>query len=171
MTDATAGPRIADAPEAAARLERAFRDILETRMQGVPILNAALSVEAVGLRDWQGCWLGALVTPWFINLMALPGEGRWQSAPDRDSVWYAFPAGRFEFIAGSEPGLGPYHACSLFSPVQEFGDQETARETARVALESLFDPALLGESSPSRDPDGSPISRRDFLRGAAATRT
>lgn len=171
MTETTPEHGIPDAAEAAARLERAFRNILDTRMQGVPIINEALSVEAVGLTSWQGHWLGALVTPWFINLMVLPGEGTWREVPDRDSVWYAFPSGRFEFIAGSEPGLGPYHACSLFSPVQEFGDQETARETARVALQSLFDPALLGESSPSKDPDGPQMSRRDFLRGASATRT
>lgn len=167
MTD---GP-ITTAAEAAGRLENTFRGILETRMKGLPILNLALSVEAVGLRAWQGHWLGALVTPWFINLVVLPGDGAWRSVPDRDSVWYAFPAGRFEFIAGSESGLGPYHACSLFSPVGEFGDHETARETARVALESLFDPGLLGESPPGADADGPQMSRRDFLRGASATRT
>lgn len=162
--------RIPDAAAAAGRLEAAFKAILDERMQDVPIINPDLAVEAVGIREWQGHWLGALVTPWFINLMVLPGSGEWRAVPDRDSVWYAFPSGRFEFIAGSEPGLGPYHACSLFSPVQEFGDHDTARETARVALESLFDPALLGEAPAPEGPDGKPLSRRDFLRGAAATR-
>ena len=164
-------PRITDAAAAAGLLESAFGTILAERMQDVPILNPALAVEAVGLREWQGHWLGALVTPWFINLVVLPGSAGWRAVPDRDSVWYAFPSGRFEFIAGSEPGLGPYHACSLFSPVQEFGDHETARETARVALESLFDPALLGEAPAREQPDGPQLSRRDFLRGAAATRS
>ena len=168
MTDTVAVKPLADAAEAAGRLEATFQRILETRMDGVPILNPALAVEAVGFRPWQSHWLGALVTPWFINLVVLPGDGAWRSVPDRDSVWYAFPAGRFEFIAGSEPGLGPYHACSLFSPVGEFGDHETARETARVALESLFDPSLLGESPRTGDPEGRPMSRRDFLRGASA---
>jgi len=163
-------PHIPDAQTAAGRLEATFGAILAERMQDVPILNPALAVEAVGLRDWQGHWLGALVTPWFINLVVLPGSGAWHAVADRESVWYAFPSGRFEFIAGSEPGLGSYHACSLFSPVQEFADHETARETARVALESLFDPAQLGESSGSDQPDGPQLSRRDFLRGAAATR-
>jgi len=159
------------AAAAAARLEAAFQAIHAGRMQDVPILNAALAVEAVGFRPWQGRVLGALVTPWFINLVVLPGEGEWQAVPDRDSVWYAFPSGRFEFIAGSEGGLGPYHACSLYSPVQEFADQSVARETARVALESLFDPSLLGESPEPEHPHGPRLSRRDFLRGAAATRS
>jgi [NiFe] hydrogenase assembly HybE family chaperone len=162
---------IATASAAAARLEAAFLAIHAGRMQGLPFLNAELAVEAVGFRSWQGHWLGALVTPWFINLVVLPGDGEWRAVPDRDSVWYAFPSGRFEFIAGSEGGLGPYHACSLYSPVQEFADQDTARETARVALESLFDPSLLGESPEPERPHGPRLSRRDFLRGAAATRS
>jgi [NiFe] hydrogenase assembly HybE family chaperone len=166
MTDATDS-----AGEIGARLEATFGAIQRERMQDVPIMNQALTVQAIGLRAWQGHWLGALVTPWFINLIVLPGGGSWRSAGGGESVWYAFPSGRFEFIAGSEPGLGEYHACSLFSPVLEFVDQETACETARVALESLFDPSMLGEKPANRSPDGPGMSRRDFLRGAAATRS
>jgi [NiFe] hydrogenase assembly HybE family chaperone len=135
---------MAELPDAcrasAARLEAAFEMIRVERMHDVPILNAALKVEAVGLRPWNGCVLGALVTPWFINLILLPGEGPWRSVRLTDSVWYAFPSGRFQFIAFAEPTLGQYHACSLLSPVLEFADHETAREMARVAVESLFDP-------------------------------
>lgn len=162
-------PAPVGAAQVSARLEAAFKAIHAERMEGVPILNAALRVEAVGLRAWQGHWLGALVTPWFINLVLLPGDGPWRAAADRESVWYTFPSGRFGFIAASEPGLGPYHACSLFSPVLEFGDHETAVETARIALDSLFDRSLLGES-PTEQGDGKQMSRRDFLRGASATR-
>jgi [NiFe] hydrogenase assembly HybE family chaperone len=159
----------ATAVEAADRLQSTFEVIHRERMRDVPIVNAALEVEAVGFRGWQGQWIGALVSPWFINLVVLPADGAWRAAADRESVWYAFPAGRFEFIAGSEPGLGPYHACSLFSPVLEFADHETARETARIALESLFDPSLLGEKPPGED--GPQLSRRDFLRGTTTTRS
>lgn len=154
----------------AARLEATFEMIRVERMQDVPILNAALKVEAVGLRPWNGCVLGALVTPWFINLILLPGEGPWRSVRPTESVWYAFPSGRFQFIAFAEPGLGEYHACSLLSPVLEFADHETAREMARVAVESLFDPTLLGEAPPP-PPGDEPesVSRRNFLRGASGS--
>jgi [NiFe] hydrogenase assembly HybE family chaperone len=162
---------IVSAAEAGARLEATFGTIHRERMLDVPILNTALEVGVVGMRPWQGHWLGALVTPWFINLMVLPGEGEWRKAADRESVWYAFPSGRFQFIAGSEPGLGPYHACSLFSPVLEFADQETALETARVAIESLFDPSLLGEATEPEGKDVPEMTRRDFLRGATATKS
>ncbi len=160
----------AAAGDLARRVEETFLRIRDERMQDVPILNPALQVEVIGLREWNGHWLSALVTPWFINLMVLPGEAPWRAVPARESVWHAFPSGRFEFIAGSEPGIGDYHACSLFSPVLEFTDHDTARETARVALESLFDPTLLGEA-PREQGDAPAMSRRDFLRGASATRT
>jgi [NiFe] hydrogenase assembly HybE family chaperone len=159
-----------DLAAAAARLEAAFETVRVERMQDVPILNASLRVEAVGLRAWNGCVLGALVTPWFINLVVLPGEGPWRSVRPTESVWYAFPSGRFQFIAGDEPGLGEYHACSLLSPVLEFADHETARETARVAVDSLFDPTLLGEAPPppaGDEPES--VSRRNFLRGASGS--
>lgn len=149
-------------------LESTFERIRAERMHDVPILNAALRVEAVGLRQWNGVVLGALVTPWFINLVILPGDGQWRSARQTESVWYGFPSGRFQFIAGSEPGLGEFHACSLLSPVLEFADHDTARETARVAVESLFDPSLLGEEPPRPEGEKAAISRRDFLRGASA---
>lgn len=155
----------ADAAILATRLEGAFRDIWQTRMQDVPVVNAALHVEAVGLRPWNGHWLCALVTPWFINLVVLRGNGDWRAVPDRDSVWYEFPTGRFEFLGSSEPGLGEFHACSLFSPVLEFADHDTARETARAALQALFDPSLLGEPPPDAKAAGRGMSRRDFLRG------
>lgn len=159
-----------DLAAVAARLESAFEAIRTERMQDVPILNAALEVEAVGLRAWNGCVLGALVTPWFINLVVLPGTGPWRSVRATESVWYAFPSGRFQFIAGDEPGLGEYHACSLLSPVLEFADHETARETARVAVESLFDPTLLGEAAPPpADDEPESVSRRNFLRGASGS--
>lgn len=159
-----------DLAATAARLEEAFETIRLERMQDVPILNPHLRVEAIALRPWNGCVLGALVTPWFINLVVLPGDGAWRSVRQTESVWYGFPSGRFQFIAGDEPGLGEFHACSLLSPVLEFSDHATALETARVAVESLFDPTLLGEQAhaPAADQPDS-MSRRNFLRGASGS--
>jgi [NiFe] hydrogenase assembly HybE family chaperone len=162
----------ARAADPSSRLTRAFELIASERMADVPILNPRLSVEAVGFREWNGHWLGALVTPWFINLVVMPLDpAAWRSAPERDNVPYPFPTGLFNFIAACEPGLGEYHACSLFSPVLEFADQATARATARLALDGLFDPAMLGEaprSTVDAAQHGQTMSRREFLRGASS---
>ena len=121
-------------------LEQLFRNIEQERMQGVPLLNPALRVKAVGFRHWQGRCLGVLVTPWFMNLMLLPCEGdEWQALQIGDKQRHLLPSGSYEFIVGEEAGIGRYQMCSLFSPMFEFADQETAEATALAAMEALMD--------------------------------
>ncbi|RUW34607.1 MULTISPECIES: [NiFe]-hydrogenase assembly chaperone HybE [unclassified Mesorhizobium] len=132
-------------------LESVFQRVERTSMEGIPILNPALSVRALGVRMWQGEWLAVLITPWFMNLVLLPAAGveaRTRLRPGaKEQV--AFPAGRFEFIHAHEEELGAYLACSLFSPVFEFADQESAEETARQVLAELF----RGEAEDDEDVD------------------
>jgi [NiFe] hydrogenase assembly HybE family chaperone len=176
-------PAGGSAAAVAARIERAFGHIQATRMQGLPFLNPALRVEAVGFRRFEGRWLGVLITPWFMNLMLLPDEpAAWRHVRYGDSLGYALPAGVFEFISALDPELGSYQTCSLFSPVFEFADQDGARLTAEAALTALFDAQTrAGVEGPGSaidaqlvDPDARPpqapetnngLSKRDFLRG------
>ena len=123
----------------AGRLEACFAEIAATRMEGVPLLNHALSVQAVGGRDWNDGWLCVLITPWFMNLMFLPEQSGDHVAAIGTKRNFAFPAGQFEFIAGHEDRLGLYWMCSLFSPVFEFPDQEAAEATALAAIDALFE--------------------------------
>ena len=122
-------------------LERVFRDIAATRMQGVPILNPALSVQPVGFQPWASGWLGVLVTPWFMNLMHLGGADP-ESGPLQpgEKRLLALPSGSYEFIAGEEPGIGRYQACSLFSPMSEFESQAQAVATAEAVMQNLMCP-------------------------------
>lgn len=167
------------APDPSAAIERAFESIRATRMAGLPFLNPALRVEAVGFRRWEGRWLGVLITPWFMNLMLLPDAPRaWHHVRYGDALSYILPAGVFEFISAREPLLGDYQSCSLFSPVFEFADQDGARATAVAALAALFDAgthagvdgpgtALTRGDAIAAEPAAAaaPPSRRDFLRG------
>jgi len=141
----------------AGRLEACFAEIAATRMEGVPILNHALSVQAVGGRDWSDGWLCVLVTPWFMNLMFLPGVEKEAGVATGTKRLFAFPAGQFEFIAGHEDDLGDYWMCSLFSPVFEFPDQEAAVATAGAAIGALFE--TEGET------DGSETAMARMWRG------
>jgi len=172
-------------------LASAFRAVYEERMQGLPFINPALSVEAVDVQPWNGHWLGVLITPWFMNLMLLPDDdAAWPALRPGEKCEKSFPAGVFEFIAGHEDTLGEYLACSLFSPMFEFADHETARLTAAAARAALFDATNLEQTdialyprAPEREeeviPDdgapgplevlqenlSAPISRREFLQG------
>jgi len=133
----------------------------------LPFVNQALRVELVGLRRWRGLWLGVLVTPWFMNLLLLPGDGaaegeevpaRWPVVRTGEYAQFAFPAGVMSFLAGREGEVGEYLSCSLFSPVFEFAGHDVARQTAEACLTALFDPAAAGGGRPPRPRRRQPAS-------------
>lgn len=169
----------AAARSVAARLEAVFTKVHQERMDGVPILNERLRVEAVGAHIWNKDWLAVLVTPWFINLMLMPtsddAQAQWRPLSLGSTVPHSFPAGRFDFIVGEEAELGRYQMCSLFSPVLEFEDQEAAVLTARAALEALFNAELDEERKAELAQEQAAasgattstlaVTRRDLLRG------
>lgn len=149
-------------------LEAAFRRIQAERMAGVPLLHAGLQVQAIGFERWQGQWLGALVTPWFLNLVLVPGNGEnWRSAAEGQRVFHRFGAGDFAFLGNDEPEVGEFQACSLCSPMHGFPDQSSACTTARMALRMLHvkQPAavLMSAGGCERSHDAAPAPRRRTL--------
>jgi len=178
MTDTLQPPAERPCPDAT--LEATFGHIAQQRMAGVPILNPALSVEAVGFRPWGEHWLGVLITPWFMNLWLMPRVvARWQPIAVGATRHHVFPAGVFEFIGGHEATIGDYQACSLFSPMFDFDNHAGAHDTAVAALAALFDAAHreagetgqvatlpLSTQPAATAPGARPLSKRDFLFGA-----
>lgn len=123
------------------RLEAMYRRIWETSMHDMPFVNRALSVEVVGFRRWQGDWVGAVVTPWFLNLFVLPGGGAlWSDRPSGERCNIAFPVGELEFIADDDSSaeIPAYQYCALITQVSQFASQEAARTVAEEALKTLF---------------------------------
>ena len=142
-----------------------YRRVKAERMQGIPILNPALSVEAVGFRMATGDEVvaeGVLITPWFMSLVRLPlaveGHG---GRVGRKRV-HAFGAERFEFIGAHDQVLGFHESCALFSPMNDFGHQALARETAQEVVNAL----TLVHAPPAPAPAVPP--RRTFLFGRSA---
>jgi [NiFe] hydrogenase assembly HybE family chaperone len=153
------------AQDPSSQVEQAFRRIETERMAGLPFCNPALRVEAVGFVLHDDQWLGALVTPWTLNLMLVPGSAEtWISAPEGRRLMIGYSAGEFAFLGGEEEELGEYLACPLFASMAEFVDQETARLTARASLIALL------RNHETADPDAdrveSPSRRRLFVRGS-----
>ena len=119
-----------------AQLEQVFANIGATRMHGVPVLNKALRVQALGFEivDRDGgpdgydggdaqVLLGILITPWFMNLLRLPlvpgtevtAASSTTSAPASATTSARAPGSKrshlcgeqlFEFIAAQEEALG-----------------------------------------------------------------
>lgn len=123
------------------KLERVFKKIYQERMADLPMVNKQLDVHAIGFQPWNGSYLGVLSTPWFMNLMLLPGEQQdWSTLQELSKQSHILPSGRYQFIVGDEPEIGKYQMCSLFSPVFEFADDAAAMETARIIMHELMNP-------------------------------
>jgi [NiFe] hydrogenase assembly HybE family chaperone len=171
-------------PDPAERIEGVYQRILHERMQGLPMLNAALRVEAVDFQPWHRQWLGALVTPWTMLLVLMPNDSAaWQSVSDNRRRFVEFPAGKFAFLGNVEPEVGEYQTCSLFAQMSQFPAQHVAIMTARASLVSLLStraaqgaesvkqaaavqaaqPSPLVAGKTSRDAESVQASRRRFL--------
>ncbi len=133
------------------RLVADFTEVWHSTMRGVPLVNKALSVEAVGFRRHEGLILGVLVSPWFMNLILLPGGDDWSDLTPGTKEVIRFGSGDYEFIHNIRDLTGGYKACSLFSPMAEFTRQKDATDVARAVMEALFDPAHRAETDRSAD--------------------
>ena len=163
---------VADDPSAA--LVDFYARVWREQMQELPFVNPALAVEAVGFRRYQGDWVGIVVTPWFVNLLLLPGGGAlWHDLPAGEQRAVDFPVGRLEFIADRDPvrapALAAFQYCPLIHPVQHLASPAMARQAAEAALAALLvPPAAPAEAPPAaaeRSATSPPLAgRRGFLR-------
>jgi len=124
-----------------AKLVRHFEKIDREHMQGMPIVNPRLYVEAVGFRRHAGHELGVLITPWFMNLVLLPGSDLWSDREQGSDAEISLPAGPYDFMISRDDVLGTYLTAVLFRTVIDFPDQTTARNVASTILGQLFDDA------------------------------
>jgi [NiFe] hydrogenase assembly HybE family chaperone len=129
------------------RLEAHFREVYLRAMADVPICNAALSVACVGFRPWRGQAFGIVVTPWFMNIVLAPLEGVAPivAAPGATQS-VSLPCGKVDFLVADLESFGRLLMCSLFSPMQDFVDQEAALATAQAAMAGLLDAELLAQA-------------------------
>ena len=154
-------------------LEQIFTDIQHQRMGGIPLLNPRLAVRAIGFTRWQGRWIGALLTPWFLNLIMLPAhEHRWEPLAEGERRRLPLPSGDYQFVGGHEERLGPYLFCSLLSPVQQIATQQEAERIAGEVMELLLTPTVERDANGGLRPAAAPCGRepvnpdkRDFLFG------
>lgn len=148
-------------------LEQAYSEIQHTRMRGLPIVNPALQVAVVGLRAWDGLCVGVLVTPWCMNLLALPLRGGRTLLPATAGTTRTLdlPAGRYDLLAAHLPQVGHHLSGSLYSPMDAFTSQDEAVTAARAALDLLFNAGAQesAEAVPSGAVATGVASRRSFL--------
>lgn len=147
-----------------------YRMVAVERMQGLPIVNPNIEVDAVGFRELDEHRFGVLITPWFMNMVVLPGSDEWSALHQGDKVTLNLPSGDYEFTVCREEGLaGGYLSAVLFRTMMDFPCHSTARDIARDIVRRLFDTTAGGDAP--KDDGRAPrrrYSRRELLSGGGA---
>jgi [NiFe] hydrogenase assembly HybE family chaperone len=118
-----------------------YISIRRERMQGLPFVNQALEVEAIGFCPFNEHQLGVLITPWFMNLVILLKAGIGSTFPAGSKITVRLPSGPIEFTAACDDELGTFLSAVLFSSVGDIPDQITARDIAQEVMQEVFNPA------------------------------
>ena len=147
-----------DIKAATAQLVAHFRKIHTERMLDMPFLNSRLEVGAVGFREFGEHAVGVLVTPWFMNLVLLPGEQEWSQLAQGSVVEVALPGSDIEFNVSHDDDFGTHLSAALFSSVADFPDQDTAVAIATEIVHQLFEP----KSEPKSE-EAPSMSRRELF--------
>ena len=159
--------------------EAGFTEILATRMAGLPIVNAKLSVAATPFVrihiDQTQAWIGVVVTPWAVMAILAPAlrEG-WRFVPAGGIEEIELAAGTFRFVACADSILGHYRSLSLKSPVFEFQDMVSAKAFAQTCLNLLIgreelreqaepENRILSPQEPQPEPIKEKLTRRELL--------
>lgn len=154
------GPAAQDMQKRLDALLRAYRDA-DLAMASLPIYNPALSIAAVGFRPYEEGYLGALITPWFLNLVLLPAKKKTLDRASGAERAVAFASGHYPFVAVQLDGVGAFEFLSLFSPMTAFEDQAAAFIAAEAALSEIE--TAPPPAPPAPEPE--PTSRRTLLMG------
>lgn len=139
-------------------LVRHFQYVYQQRMQGLPIVNERLRVEAIDFHEHDGDVVGILITPWFINLIRVPNDAVTRSDAQGDKSTVAFPSGSIEFTVCRDQGIEYFQSAVLFRSVSDIPDQSVAVDIAQRVMRDLFSAAV----NPNR------VSRRELLTGRGA---
>lgn len=145
------------ATQRADQVQAAFERIHHEQMAGLPLLNKALAVATVGFQINEGRVAGVVITPWMMSLLLFPGVAdQWDTLALGSKESFNFPGGAYRFMSNTIDGLGTVMMYSVYSPMHEFANQESAcaeaerflvRAMAPATRESAADPVneeLLG---------------------------
>ncbi|MCP4009564.1 MAG: [NiFe]-hydrogenase assembly chaperone HybE [Proteobacteria bacterium] len=127
-------------------LEEVFTRIHQQQMQGIPILNPAIRIQALGFQIFQGRVLGVLITPWLMNVVMLAREDEdWSELKLGQKQPHNFPSGVKKFMLNEIDGIGVCQTHSLYSPMREFSSHEHALRIAQQFLDTLMVERTPGE--------------------------
>ena len=127
-----------DSQQIALQLEQTFNKIHVESMQGIPILNPVIKVQALGFQEYQGRVLGIIIAPWLMSVVILPTEDEdWSKMNLGDKRPQKFCHKTYKFMLNEFDGIGLCQTHSLYSPMRDFSSHEQALRVAQEFLDSL----------------------------------
>ena len=143
-------------------LEAHFQQHWDVHAADMPQANPALQIKAIGFTKIEGDWVGVMVTPWFIQLLLLPGGGTlWGDIPDGQRRYLDLPGSTFYFTATEVADVGPYQFTALLDKIDQAPDMATAQRLADDALRTALN---LTSATPPVNEEPRAVSRRGFFR-------
>ena len=135
-----------DPAQVSRQIEQTFNKIHIENMQGIPILNPAIEVQALGFQEIEGRVLGIIITPWLMNVVILPKDDEdWGHMQLGDKRPHEFASRTYKFMLNEIDGIGLCQTHSLYSPMREFRCHEQAIAAAQAFLDGLLEEHELSE--------------------------
>jgi len=144
-----------------------FESIYAAHVAGLPIDNPALAVEAVGTTEFGDHKALMLITPWFMNLVLLPGSDEWDNSEQGQTCDIDIPGQTLQFTVSQDATIGTYLSAVMFRTVSDYPDQGVARAVAEEILQRLFSPNSSDLTDVQTKPKAT-LTRRALLSGLGA---
>ncbi len=114
-----------------ALVQVAFEHVSKLAMHDLSFLHPTMCIYASEFKLFEHQWVGAIVTPWMLSAMILPGPNQyWPHRNIGDKLGLKLPYGEMTYTVGELDGLTQYLACSLMSPLDRTLTSEQGRHLA-----------------------------------------
>lgn len=144
-----------------AQLEACFQQVADKEMKGLPFYRNNMPIKACGFTLFEKQWIGALLTPWMLELVIIAGpEQEWPRRKIGERIALTLPCGEVKFTVGELAEGWQYLACSLMSPLDPHLSGENALILAENSAKMALSLPIQTQSTPEID-----LSRRSLLRG------
>lgn len=151
----------ADSPQDV--VQQVFEHIHRTEMAEMPFCQPGIEVVCAPFQQQEGSWLGAVLTPWMMSLLILPGaDSDWPERQLGSKIGLALAGREYTFTVGEHEQLGQYLACSLMSPLNGIHSQEQGEQLLQDITRLAWAIPLHNGSDDAAQPVD--LTRRRFLR-------
>ncbi|PJG83680.1 hydrogenase-2 assembly chaperone [Caviibacterium pharyngocola] len=140
-------------------LQRAMEKIVPT-MQDLPFYRRDIACFCPKFTLYENQWLGALLTPWTLSLVVLPGPGQqWENRTVGDKLVLRLPYKDLVFTVSHLDDIPQYLSCSLQSPLDP---SLTAEQAEKLAKDCLY--MMLSLPVKQKTPD---LGKRNIFKALA----